>query len=497
MQKKLEVYFSFRRRINAYRYIEWLLEWDQATIAPKASAKYRSEQIEVLSEELHKITSDPKYIKVVDELYENLEAIEDTDLKREIKIAYRKSQVVKKVPKKEYIHYQVILAQSTAIWAEAKEKDDFSIFAPILDEIVQYNRKFVKYLQTEELKGYSVLLDIYEEGATVQKYDEFFDTIKEELIPFVAQVTKKNKFKFNKKLTKNVYPRHEQKQFSKYLTEVFGYDLSRGYLGESLHPFTSGVISDDVRITTEYEENNFTANIFSTIHEMGHAIYDQQHDPKYNGTLLQGGSSYGIHESQSRMYENMIGRSFSFWQLHYPKLMELFPKQLKGIDVVEFYKFINQAKRSLRRTDADELTYSLHILVRYEIEKMLFERSLKVRDIPKKWRQLMQMYVGKRPLKDADGALQDIHWANGLFGYFPTYALGSAYAAQIYHAMNEEINVDSAIENNNIRLINAWLKENIHQYGNSKTPEELILNATKEPFNVHYYIDYLKRKFGD
>lgn len=245
MQKKLEVYFSFRRRINAYRYIEWLLEWDQATIAPKASAKYRSEQIEVLSEELHKITSDPKYIKVVDELYENLETIEDTDLKREIKIAYRKSQVVKKVPKKEYIHYQVILAQSTAIWAEAKEKDDFSIFAPILDEIVQYNRKFVKYLQTEELKGYSVLLDIYEEGATVQKYDEFFDTIKEELIPFVAQVTKKNKFKFNKKLTKNVYPRHEQKQFSKYLTEVFGYDLTRGYLGESLHPFTSGVISDD------------------------------------------------------------------------------------------------------------------------------------------------------------------------------------------------------------------------------------------------------------
>ena len=203
------------------------------------------------------------------------------------------------------------------------------------------------------------------------KYDEFFDTIKEELIPFVAQVTKKNKFKFNKKLTKNVYPRHEQKQFSKYLTEVFGYDLSRGYLGESLHPFTSGVISDDVRITTEYEENNFTANIFSTIHEMGHAIYDQQHDPKYNGTLLQGGSSYGIHESQSRMYENMIGRSFSFWQLHYPKLMELFPKQLKGIDVVEFYKFINQAKRSLRRTDADELTYSLHILVKMKLKNVI------------------------------------------------------------------------------------------------------------------------------
>ncbi|MBE0700357.1 MAG: carboxypeptidase M32, partial [Acholeplasmataceae bacterium] len=337
--------------------------------------------------------------------------------------------------------------------------------------------------------------DMYEEGFGIKEYDVFFDSLREELVPFVLSATQ-NKLKFNRKLTKSIYPADKQEAFSKYLIEVFGYDLNHGVLKESTHPFTSGVSSMDTRITTHYYEDNITSSIFSTIHEMGHAIYEMQNNPKYDDTFLHGGSSLGMHESQSRMMENMIGRSYAFWKNHYPKLVEMFPKQFKDIPLDEFYRFINQAKRSLIRVEADELTYSLHVMVRYELEKSLINGKLKVRDLPKKWRQLMAQYVGIRPKTDREGVLQDIHWSFGSFGYFPTYALGSAYAAQIYQAMNKEIDIEKAIEENNLSRIKSWLKEHIHQFGQSKTPKELLLIATKEPFNPNYYIDYLKGKFN-
>jgi carboxypeptidase Taq len=195
------------------------------------------------------------------------------------------------------------------------------------------------------------------------------------------------------------------------------------------------------------------------------------------------------------MYENMIGRSFVFWQTHYPKLVQLFPKQFKDISVVEFYRFINQAKRSLIRIEADELTYSLHVMVRYELEKGLISGKIKVKDLPKKWKLLMAQYVGVRPKTDKEGVLQDIHWSGGAIGYFPTYALGSAYAAQIYQAMSHEVNIENAIEQNNIKQINEWLKEHIHQFASTKTPKELLMISTKENFNPNYYVEYLKRKF--
>ena len=277
--------------------------------------------------------------------------------------------------------------------------------------------------------------------------------------------------------------------------DVFSYDRNHGLLKESAHPFTSGVSSTDTRITTHFHEDNLASSIFSTIHEMGHAIYEMQNDLKYDDTFLHGGTSLGIHESQSRMYENMIGRSKAFWNLHYPKLVELFPKQLKNIEVDEFLAYINQAKRSLIRIEADELTYALHVMVRYELEKQLISGKLKVKDLPKKWNQLMSLYVGKRPKTDQEGVLQDIHWSGGAIGYFPTYALGSAYAAQMYHAMNKELNVEQAIADNNIKAINEWLKIHVHQFAGSKTPKEILQICTQEDFNPHYYVEYLKSKF--
>jgi len=496
MEQYIEMYKAIQKKLKAYEYVIWLMSWDQETEAPDMSVDYRSKQFQVMAEEAYKLESDPKYVEAIEKLFENLDQLKDKEFQIEIKKAHKALRIVKKVPKDEWITYQVLTQSGSHIWAQAKEKNDFEMFAPTLEKIVEFNKKLVKYLETPELKGYDILLDIYEEGFGVEKYDEFFGKLREELVPFVLEVTTKNKERFNKKLTKAVFPTDKQKEFSNYLLEIFKYDTKKGLLKESAHPFTSGVSSVDTRITTHYHEDNFVSSIFSTIHEMGHGIYELQNDSKYDDTALHGGTSLGIHESQSRMYENMIGRSLSFWKTHYPKLKELFPKQLKDVDVEQFYRFINQAKRSLIRIEADELTYSLHVMVRYELEKALINGKLKVKDLPKRWNKLMSQYVGKRPTTDKDGVLQDIHWSGGAFGYFPTYALGSAYAAQIYESMNKDLNVNQAIENNDIASINEWCKEHIHKFAQTKTPDEIMHIATKQEFSPHYYVDYLKEKFS-
>ena len=495
MENYIKTYEAYRKKIIAYRYFGWLMSWDQETEAPEKSIEYRTKQFQVMAEEMYQIESSPEYIEAIDYLYEHLSELQDADLKVEIKRVYKDLRLIKLVPKDELIAHQVLTSQASHIWAKAKNENNFELYAPTLEKIVDFKKKQVKYLETDELKGYDILLDEFEEGFTSKEYDQFFNTLKEELVPFVKEVTAQ-KNKFSRKLTHAVYPREQQIKFSQYLMDVFKYDRTAGLLKESAHPFTSGVSSTDTRITTHYYENNLPSSIFSTIHEMGHGIYEQQNDPKYDDTFLHGGTSLGIHESQSRMYENMLGRSLSFWKVHYPKLVELFPKQLKTIPVEEFHRYINRAERSLIRTEADELTYALHIMVRYELEKGLISGKIKVKDLPKKWNKLMGEYVGIKPKTDKQGVLQDIHWSGGAFGYFPTYALGSAYAAQIYQAMNKEFSIEETLENNQIEKINAWLKEKIHHFAGSKSPKELMLIATQESFNPQYYVNYLKQKFS-
>lgn len=495
MQNSIKIYQEMRKKLNAYYYAMWVMSWDSETELPHGAVDYRSEQIEVLTNEIYALETNKTYLKAIDLLYLNRDKLDDL-LKREIEKVEKELRLIKKMPKDEYIDYQVLLSKSSSVWADAKRQNNFEMFSPVLDKIIYYNRKISKYLQTDTLKGYDVLLDIYEEGMTTKVYDAFFQKLRDELVPFVLSSTS-GKGPLPRKLSKNRFPAEKQELFNKYLLDVFKYDLNRGVLKTSEHPFTSNFTSDDVRITTKYLENSIESAIFSTIHEMGHGIYEQNVDSKLRNTLLGGGASMGIHESQSRMYENMIGRSYAFWEVHFDKLKEIFQKELKGVTLLDFYHYINRAERSLIRTEADELTYPLHIMVRYEVEKQLISGKLKTKDLPKRWRKLYQEYVGVRPKNDQEGVLQDIHWAGGMFGYFPTYALGSAYAAQIYYAMNKEFNIENAISNNEIYKINDWLKEHVHTFGKSKTPKEIMLFATKESFNPDYYIEYLKRKFSN
>jgi carboxypeptidase Taq len=492
MEQYLKIYQEKRRVLKAFEYYNWIVNWDQETEAPDRSLAYRTKQVETMAKEQYLHMADPAYVESIEKLYGMRDQL-DHDLSVEIRKQYRDLRIIKKVPKDEYIAYQVLISSASKVWAEAKEKDDFSLFEPTLEKVVAFNKKLVKYLKTDELKGYDILLDLYEEGFGVELYDAFFSHLRDELVPFVRDVTDAHKSqRFSRKLKGN-FPVDQQRAFSQYLKEVFCFD---GVLKESVHPFTSGVSSSDTRITTHYDETNFTSSIFSTIHEMGHALYESQNDPKYDDTFLHGGTSLGMHESQSRLYENMIGRSKAFWDTHYSKLVATFPKQLKNVELDEFHRFINHSKRSLIRIEADELTYALHVMVRYELEKSLINGRLKVADLPKKWKTLMTRYVGKRPKTDREGVLQDIHWSFGSFGYFPTYALGSAYAAQIYVAMAQDLDIDQAIRENRIADINNWLKDHIHVYASSKTPKELMRLSTGEDFNPRYYVDYLKDKFA-
>lgn len=494
MEKQIEIYQANTRRIKAYQYAMWVLGWDQETETPKGAFEYRSAQIEILTNDVYEIETNSEYLSSIEVLYQNKAQLEPL-LAKEINQAYRNLRIIKAVPKAEYIDFQVLLTQSPQIWNEAKQTNNFEMFAPTLEKIVKYNQNLTKYLKTNQLSGYDVLLDQYEEGFTTKIYDNFFDQLKAELVPFVISVVALRPT-FSKKLSKGRFPKEKQIVFNQYLLDVFKFDRNRGLLKESAHPFSSNVSATDVRITTNYKEEALESAIFSTIHELGHGIYEQNVSPNLINTQLNHGASLGIHESQSRMYENMIGRSFAFWEVHFEKLKELFPKELKGVTILDFYMHVNVVARTLIRTEADELTYPLHIIVRYELEKQLISGQIKVKDLPKKWKKLMLEYVGVRPKTDTEGVLQDIHWAFGSIGYFPTYALGSAYAAQIYQAMNKDFNVENAISNNQIEKINDWLKNKIHQFGATKTPKELLVHATNEEFNPQYYIDYLKRKFS-
>ncbi|MCG8549010.1 MAG: carboxypeptidase M32, partial [Desulfobacterales bacterium] len=291
------------------------------------------------------------------------------------------------------------------------------------------------------------------------------------------------------------FPVDKQKEFCLELLKDIGFDFEAGEVKESAHPFSLSLNTNDVRLATMYIENLIVISIFSTAHEGGHAIYEQNIDPKLNLTGLDAGVSSGIHESQSRLYENILCKSKAFWKKYYPKLQSHFPEQLKDTTLDDFYAGINKVENSLIRTAADELTYSLHIIIRYEIEKAIINNEVTIDELPELWNRKVKEYLGLDVPNDALGILQDIHWSCGAFGYFPTYSIGSAYASQFAHYLNEAVDVDGDLEKGDYKHVNEWLHKHIHIYGSLNTPEQIIKNATGKRFDSKYYVDYLTNKY--
>lgn len=492
-QKTLDHVINELEKINNHNYASSIIYWDLETEAPKEGIQKASQVLGFYSGESHRILTDLEFNKNIDLLLENIDLLDP--INKKIIIETKKDiENIKKIPLNEYKEYNELLSKAQSIWAEAREKNDFSLFLPYLKKIITYKQKYVNYKGYNE-HPYDALLDDYEPGITVKQLDIFFDNLKNRLVPLILKINKKKNFISND-ILKLDYPIEKQKEFSIFIAKYLGFDFKRGLLRESTHPFSMSLNKYDVRMTTRYFLNDLQSSLFGTIHESGHSIYEQNIGEDIWKTRLGGGNSMGIHESQSRLYENLIARSMEFWIPIYPKLQETFPENLKDIPLDLFYRAINKSQFDLIRVEADELTYSLHIILRYEIEKELIEGKIIPEDLPKIWNERMEKYLGTVPNSDSNGVLQDVHWAAGLFGYFPSYALGSANASQIMNSMKNKLNVDDILKEGKLEKIKEYLKENIHKFGKLKDPNEIMEIATGEIPNSKYYVNYLIEKYS-
>lgn len=491
MNQTYELLMSHLERANALKTAMELIEWDNETLAPKEAGTYTTKVVGVLSQEYFScITSDEvKKLLIKCEKEAGLNEIEAgvmKELKKEI-------DQLDCIPADEYRYYAELTSKSGRIWAKARENKDYESFAPVLKEIIDYQKKFAGYRAKDGQKLYDVMLNQYEAGFSMTELDRFFTKMKAEIIPLLKEIKQCGQQPDDHFLTGD-YPKDKQEELCRYLAEYVGFDFNRGVMAVSAHPFTTNLHNHDVRLTTHYNDN-ISNSVFSVIHEAGHGIYELGIPDQLTQTLLGQGVSMGMHESQSRFFENILGRNPSFWVPVYDKIQKMFPQQLKNVTQEEFVKGINKVTPGLIRIEADELTYSLHIMVRYELEKQLIEENLDVNDLPELWASKYEEYLGIRPKDAAKGVLQDIHWSQGSFGYFPSYALGSAFGAQMYYHMNKEMNIETLLEQGDISTIRTYLNKHIHQYGKLKTSKELLKQLTGEEFNADYYIKYLKEKY--
>jgi len=469
-----------------------LFEWDNETLAPEEAGKYTARVQGALSEAYQEIMTGEKIKRLLEQCRK------ETGLSEAERAIIREAQEeydrLVRIPPKEYRAYQELVAESARVWAKAKEQQDFAAFAPVLKEIIFYQKRFAGYRAKDGQKLYDVMLDDYEKGFSMKKLDEFFGLLKEELVPFLKKVTQ-SRTEIRDDFLTGDYPEEKQRELAEFLAEYVGFDFKRGVLAQSAHPFTTNLHNHDVRLTTHYKKR-VDSSLFSVIHEAGHGIYELGVADELTQTLAGQGASMGMHESQSRFFENMIGRNEAFWEPIYKKLQELFPKELGKVSREEFVRAVNKVQPGLIRTEADELTYSLHVLVRYELEKMLIEENLNVEKLPELWADKYEEYLGVRPQTPAEGVLQDIHWAQGSFGYFPSYALGSAFAAQMLQFMKKSMDFEELLRKGEIEVIRHVLKRHIHRFGKMRDSRQLLRDMTGEDFEPRYYVEYLKEKYS-
>lgn len=478
-------------KISAYELVLGTTYFDSDTIAPVKGADYRNERMSYLYGELFTLQTEP-------ELIELLEQLKDRDDLSELQQAdvfwhYRQLESMRYIPKDLFVEASQLQMDSNVVWKKAKQTDDYKLFEPYLLKTVEMSRKLLQYRKSE-LKGYDILLDDYEPGMTTEKYDRFFSLIKERLVPLIHQISALEPF--DTAFVNEYYPAEQQKKLMDRILDYMKFDREAGLLTTTEHPFSDALSKNDVRITTHYYEHNLMSSIFSVVHETGHATYNYQIRDDVAETFCFDSMSSGMHESQSRLMENYLARTSAFWDNLFPYVKELFPEQLKDVDQEKFMKAVNESKPSLIRTEADELTYPLHILIRYEIEKGLFDGTIDEHDLENIWNDKYEQYLGVRPQKPSEGILQDVHWSGGSFGYFPTYALGSGYAAQFMAAMRKDLDVDQLMRDDQFQVIKDWLREHIHQYGGMYMPEKQIEIATGEPFDPEYYVNYLTDKYS-
>ena len=491
VNQALEKLKKLQRTQAAYNHALGVVYLDATTVAPSDSWEGRGKTMEIMSEIMYNLIADPENDDLLKYLEARKEELEPQTV-REVEVLRKEYDQIHRIPAQEYVEYSVLQNDAQVAWEKAKNEDDFASFAPYLEKIVAFNRKFAGYYN-ENLKPYDALLNEYEEGLTMETLDAFFAQLREVIVPLIGKVQQAQPIE-DGFLFKH-YPVEVQRKFSDYLMEVLGMDRSHSTIAETEHPYTTNFNNKDVRITTHYHEDNLVSSMYSVIHEGGHALYELGADDKYNFTCLSGGVSMSLHESQSRFYENIIGRSEPFIRAIFPRVKAFFPEQLEGVDAEQFYRAVNKAQPSLIRTEADELTYALHVMVRYEIEKQLIGGTLEVEAVPAEWKRLYKEYLGVDVPNDTKGCLQDSHWSGGMIGYFPSYALGSAYGVQMLRKMEEDLgDIWSSVAEGDLSKVTGWLKEKIHRHASSRKPGALFESVCGK-FDAKFYTDYLTEKF--
>lgn len=492
MEKSYKSYKEHLQKVAHINSAMSLLSWDQEIYMPKNGAGVRAQQFSTLSTIAHEMFTDKDFEEVVNYLLEKSSF--GFKEKRNLEETKYSIDAGKKLSS-DFIKRSAI-ARSSAFqsWEAARQKEDYSIFQSDLKTIVDLEKEKAELLGYEE-HPYDALLNLYERDLTVKTLEQVFSQVKTKIVPLVKSIQKK--VQNTDAYIKQPFDKDKQWEFSLELLKQMQYNFEGGRQDLSTHPFTINFNSSDVRVTTRVDEGDLSEIIWSTIHEGGHALYEQGLSESNYGLPAGEYVSLGIHESQSRIWENNIGRALPWWEHLYPILQSKFPDQLQNVALVDFYKAMNKVESSLVRTSADELTYHIHVMIRYEIEKGLIEGSISVDDLEEVWNEKYQSYLGVSASKPSEGVLQDIHWSHGSLGYFPTYSIGSFYAAQFYNTAKREIpSLENQLKKGDVSQFLKLMRKSIHQHGKLYSADQLCENFTGEKLNINYFVKYAKEKYA-
>ncbi|SHF12836.1 carboxypeptidase Taq [Seinonella peptonophila] len=489
MKKKLQAYLQELFHLQS---VIRLAEWDQLTYMPAKGADARGKQLSLLERLYHQRLIAPELDEYLEEMAQDQTLSEiDQSMYRVLK---RERDRAIRLPESFVTAFSEHKAYSYQQWLKAKEANDFSIVAPAMKDTLSYTKEYLQYFsRTEHIAD--PLIDEGDEGMTVSRVRKLFQELKDQLVPFVREIT--NRPQLEDAFLHLHYPREKQLEIISKILPDLGYDSQRMSQDFAAHPFMTKIAHDDVRITTRVNEYDLVDGLFSSIHELGHGLYELNFSPTFEGTPLHEGASFGVHESQSRLLENLVGRSLPFWERYYPALQEQFPSQLGNVSLKQFYQAINRVKPSLIRTEADEVTYNLHVMIRFELEMALLENDLTVDELPTAWNEAYQRNLGVYVSSDREGVMQDIHWyCDFLGGMFHGYTLGNLLSAQFYQAaVKSSPQILNQIQEGNFQPLIHWLTEHVHRHAHQFTPDQIVERATGTPIQVQPFLDYLQGKY--
>ncbi len=493
MSEKLDQLKAILGEVSDIGHSAAVLGWDQQVNMPPAGGEARGQQLGTLG----KIAQEKFIADEVGKLLDDLKSEFDSGSNEAamIRVAKRNYDKAKRVPPSFVVEQAIVTSKAFEAWVEAKGKSDYSIFQPHLEKVVELVHKYISFHPKAD-HPYDTLLDDFEPGMKTADVKVIFNELRPQQVELIKAIAASKQVKDD--FLHKKYNEKKLWDFSEEIVKQFGYDFNRGRQDKAAHPFQTSFSINDVRITNRFESDNPLATLFSAMHESGHAMYEQGINPDFERTPLEGGTSLAVHESQSRMWENLVGRSLPFWEYFYPKLKKAFASQLGSVSLKTFHKGINKVEPSLIRVNADEATYNLHIMLRLELEIAMVEGKVNFKDLPEIWNTKMKEYLGVTPPNDAKGVLQDIHWSGGAIGYFSTYALGNLVSAQLWEKINKDIKgLDDKIRKGDFSELLGWLRKNIHQYGQKFESQTLIQNVTGSKITPAPYVRYLKKKYSE